>query len=178
MKHFTSDAKTGYEAKAEAQRIAFALIVFQACRVLRNAGILELVQRSGPQGVTLPEVVSKIALPRYGIKVLMESGEVDAVLIHGIMGTSFIRAMQKEAPEIMKGDPSQIDRVMTDMHSGLIELTQKAGYPIITSSFSDRTDEAVDYVVKNDVPLYPSPERAVDAIAAVMQYAEWRNARE
>jgi ubiquinone/menaquinone biosynthesis C-methylase UbiE len=74
MKHFTSDDKTAYEAKVEAQRIAFAPIVFQACRILRNAGILELVRKGGTRGVTLPEVVSKIALPRYGIKVLMESG--------------------------------------------------------------------------------------------------------
>src|SRR6266496_390098 len=74
MNHFTSDPKTAYDAKAEAQRIAFAPVVFQACRVLRDAGILEFVQKSGERGVTLDEVVSKAGLPRYGIKVLMEAG--------------------------------------------------------------------------------------------------------
>src|SRR5438309_3859508 len=74
MKYFASDSRTAYEAKAEAQRIAFAPIVFQACRVLRDTGILELVQQSGAAGVTLAEMVSKIELPPYGIKVLMESG--------------------------------------------------------------------------------------------------------
>ena len=71
---FKNDPKTAYEAKSEAQRIAFAPMVFQACRVLRDSGILELVRESGSAGMTLAEVVSKVALPSYGIKVLLESG--------------------------------------------------------------------------------------------------------
>src|SRR5438105_277086 len=74
MNHFTTDPKTAYEAKAEAQRIAFAPIMFQACRVLRDSGILGAVRESGSTGLTLQELVSKISLPRYGIKVLLESG--------------------------------------------------------------------------------------------------------
>ena len=74
MNHFKTDPKTAYEAKSEAQRIAFAPVVFQACRVLRNSGILELVQQSGAIGVTLPEVMAKAGLPRYGTKVLLEAG--------------------------------------------------------------------------------------------------------
>ena len=74
MNLFAHDSKTAYEAKAEAQRIAFAPVVFQACRVLRATGILEAVQRSGTAGLTLNEIVIHAALPRYGVKVLMESG--------------------------------------------------------------------------------------------------------
>ena len=74
MNSFRSDSKSAYEAKSEAQRIAFAPIVFQACRLLRNFGILELVQQSGAKGMTLMEVVVKAGLPRYGTKVLLESG--------------------------------------------------------------------------------------------------------
>jgi len=74
MKYFKNDPKTAYEAKSEAQRIAFAPVVFQACRILRDSGILELVQQSGVTGMTLPEVAAQISLPRYGIKVLLESG--------------------------------------------------------------------------------------------------------
>ncbi len=74
LKFFREDTQTAYEAKSEAQRIAFAPVVFQSCRVLRDSGILELVQKSAATGLTLAEVVAKIDLPRYGIKVLMESG--------------------------------------------------------------------------------------------------------
>src|SRR5258708_40322538 len=74
MNYFASDPKTAYDAKSEAQRIAFAPIVFQACRVLRNFGILEMVQKSGDAGMSLGDVVSKAGLPRYGVKALMEAG--------------------------------------------------------------------------------------------------------
>jgi hypothetical protein len=73
MNYFKEDNQSAFDAKAEAQRIAFAPVMFQACRILRDAGILELVQKSGA-GMTLDEVAAKIKLPRYGIKVLMESG--------------------------------------------------------------------------------------------------------
>jgi hypothetical protein len=74
MKYFTQDGRTAYEAKLEAQRIAFAPIVFQVCRVLREAGILERVWRGGSAGLTLDEVVGGGDLPRYGVKVLLEGG--------------------------------------------------------------------------------------------------------
>ncbi len=74
MNYFKTDPRTAYEAKSEAQRIAFAPMVFQACRILRNSGILECVRESGHAGMTLDQVASKVARPRYGIKVLLESG--------------------------------------------------------------------------------------------------------
>ena len=74
VNYFRNDPKTAYEALSEAQRIAFAPIVFQACRILRDSGVLELIQHSGSAGMTLDEVAASIDLPRYGIKVLLESG--------------------------------------------------------------------------------------------------------
>ena len=47
MNYFQHDSKTAYEAKSEAQRIAFAPVVFQACRLLRKYGVLEQVHGSG-----------------------------------------------------------------------------------------------------------------------------------
>lgn len=74
MNFYKEDNQSAFDAKAEAQRIAFAPVTFQACRILRESGILELVKQGGAAGMTLNEVVAKIKLPRYGIKVLMESG--------------------------------------------------------------------------------------------------------
>ena len=74
MEYFGSDSRTAYEALSEAQRIAFAPMVFQACRVLRDSGILEKVHASGTSGMTLDEVAAAVPLPRYGTKVLLESG--------------------------------------------------------------------------------------------------------
>jgi ubiquinone/menaquinone biosynthesis C-methylase UbiE len=74
MNYFQRDTKTAYEAKSEAQRIAFAPVVFQACRLLRKYGVLEAVQGAGSVGLTLEEVVARSAVSPYGIKVLLEAG--------------------------------------------------------------------------------------------------------
>ncbi len=74
MNYFKCDSKSAYEAKSEAQRIAFAPVVFQACRLLRKYGLLEQVQRGGATGRTLDEIVADAPVPRYGVKVLMEAG--------------------------------------------------------------------------------------------------------
>jgi hypothetical protein len=74
MNFFKEDNQSAFDAKSEAQRIAFAPMVFQASRILRDSSILELIQKSGATGMTLDEVAAKIKLPRYGIKVLLESG--------------------------------------------------------------------------------------------------------
>lgn len=71
---FSTDERSAFDAKCAAQRIAFAPVVFQTCRILRDAGVLELVQKSGAKGLSLAEIVAGGRLPRYGVKVLMESG--------------------------------------------------------------------------------------------------------
>jgi O-methyltransferase domain len=90
MNYFSNDSRTALEAKCEAQRIAFAPMMFQACRILRDSGVLELIQKSGSNGVTLEEITAEAALPRYGIKVLLESGL--GIGLFSLSGTRFVLA--------------------------------------------------------------------------------------
>jgi hypothetical protein len=74
VNYFQKDAQSAYDALSAAQHIAFAPIVFQACRILRDSGVLASVEQSGAKGMTLNEIAAKSDLPRYGIKVLLEAG--------------------------------------------------------------------------------------------------------
>lgn len=74
MNLFANDPNPAHHAKAEAFRIAFAPMVFQAARVLRSSGLLELVHQHDTTGSTLAELVAASRLPHYGVKVLLESG--------------------------------------------------------------------------------------------------------
>jgi flavin-dependent dehydrogenase len=71
---FAADTLTAYEAKSAALRLAYAPMAFQAARVLRTSGLLELVLNHKNGGSTLPELVAASRLPRYGVKVLLEAG--------------------------------------------------------------------------------------------------------
>jgi len=70
------DEKTLYEAKAEAQRLAFAPLAFHAALTLRDLGLLEALANGGAQGVTAEQVAELTRLPIYGVKVLLEAGAV------------------------------------------------------------------------------------------------------
>ena len=84
MEFFEKDARSVVEAKAAAQWIAFAPMVFQATRSLRNLGILEAIDDAGDQGLTLGEVVAKVKLPEYGVRVLLEAGlGIGLVILNG-----------------------------------------------------------------------------------------------
>src|SRR4051812_30336927 len=73
MVFFDKDKKKAFEAKEAAQWIAFGPVVFQVTRVLRNSGILTLIEESGKDGITLSKIAEEVKLPVYGIRVLLES---------------------------------------------------------------------------------------------------------
>lgn len=75
MDFFKKETRTALQAIEYAQWIAYAPMVFQATRVMRESGILQTIQDTGGKcGLTLEEVVEKVKLPRYGVRVLLESG--------------------------------------------------------------------------------------------------------
>jgi ubiquinone/menaquinone biosynthesis C-methylase UbiE len=71
---FESDERSALESIELAQFIAFAPIVFQASRCLRNLGILQLADEAGAEGTTASEIESKTGLSPYGVRVLLEAG--------------------------------------------------------------------------------------------------------
>src|SRR5258706_16416477 len=74
MNFFSDNKRSAFESKEAAQWIAFGPVIFQAARVLRNTGILKVIEESGLPGLTIDEIAGKVKLPVYGVRVLIESG--------------------------------------------------------------------------------------------------------
>lgn len=72
--YYGATRQTAFEAAERAHWIAFAPIVFQAARCLRDMGILRAVQNSGKEGMTIAQVAHQCNLSIYGARVLMEAG--------------------------------------------------------------------------------------------------------
>lgn len=120
-----------------------------------------------------PDVMASI-IPN----ILYDSGEVDAVLVHGIMLSGFMRGMKSKTGSVnLPIDRETVKKLAQSFHEKLVELSQKKGCPVLTSSFGARDDEAVDYIVRNNIPCYPAPERAVYALSAMVRYSEWLEIR-
>lgn len=74
MNFFEKDTNTAMQAIDLAQWIAYGPVVFQAALSLRDLGILDAVEQSKTNGLTLEEIVAKTKLSEYGVRVLVEAG--------------------------------------------------------------------------------------------------------
>lgn len=73
MRNYGNDEKSALQAKSDAQKIAFAPIMFQAAKSLNDLGILSYMREiRKPQTVT--EIAKAVNLSDYGTLVLLEAG--------------------------------------------------------------------------------------------------------
>ncbi len=73
MNNYGSDQKSALDAKIDAQKIAFAPIVFQAVLSLRNLKILEILDQNS-EGLTAQDIAEKVNISEYGVRVLLDAG--------------------------------------------------------------------------------------------------------
>lgn len=73
IKFFTNnDSKTALEAQYEAQKIAFAPIIFQVARSMRDLGVLECLYKN-KEGLTIEALQKELQLSKYSLQVLLET---------------------------------------------------------------------------------------------------------
>jgi len=68
-----NDTKTALEAQYEAQKIAFAPIIFQVARSMRDLGILDTLYDNDKMGLTVGEIAKNTGISKYGIQTLLET---------------------------------------------------------------------------------------------------------
>jgi hypothetical protein len=59
------------KAMEMAQRLAWAPLLFQAARVLRDRGILAALRKESPEGMTAAAIAERTSTSLYGVKVLV-----------------------------------------------------------------------------------------------------------
>lgn len=65
---------SAYDAKFEAQKIAFAPVSFQVARCLSQFGLLAQIDKAGEAGISLTELTNNNDLSEYAIHVLLDMG--------------------------------------------------------------------------------------------------------
>jgi SAM-dependent methyltransferase len=71
---------SAYEAMYEAQKIAYAPVIFQVVRALRDLGILRLLEQSASDGMNAKALSEELNISQYGVETLLESGLSCAVV--------------------------------------------------------------------------------------------------
>jgi len=107
-----------------------------------------------------------LEVPYYKIPLLiLESGEVDGMVIHGVGGGSWYDQLSHNQDNTIKFPFEEMKKWMEAIFKKLAELPGLTGKPIVTSSFAGREDSAVALVQDMGLPCFPTPERAVLAMA-------------
>jgi len=70
---FNTKKISGEDALLEAQKIAFAPVIFQVARILRDWGIFTLL-KSKKKGLTTQQIADEINISLYAVEILCESG--------------------------------------------------------------------------------------------------------
>ena len=79
---YETDSLSALDAITEAQRIAFAPMLFQTALCLRNSGVLAWLDTQGKQGASLEEIVENSTLNEYGVSVLLDMGLSGRIVTH------------------------------------------------------------------------------------------------
>lgn len=79
---YEKDTLSALDAITEAQRIAFAPMLFQTALCLRNSGVLAWLDKQGSQGASLDEIIPHCTLNDYAVSVLLDMGLSGKIVTH------------------------------------------------------------------------------------------------
>ncbi len=106
-------------------------------------------------------------------ELVMSSGEVDGVLLHGAMGSGFMRAVYPHVSELFPGlTEEQFLELFREDLSENVALPVKYGKPLIISSFFDHEDDYTAAYQAANIPVFDAPEKAARAMLALLRYSE------
>jgi acetyltransferase len=100
-------------------------------------------------------------------RMLLDSGEVDGIVMYGIFGSLLYRYMESRMGGRIDYHVDEVMPVIMDLLEQFTRFPREYGKPIIVSSFWGIEDDALAFLADNGIPVYPSPERAVRAMAAL-----------
>ena len=109
---------------------------------------------------TLPELV-------------MESGEVDGIVMHGLMSSGFLKAIYPHLGPVTGGlsEGELLKRFDRDLSKPVL-LPFKNGIPMVISSFFGREDNYTAYYQDSGIPVFDGPEKAARGMLALHRYGK------
>ncbi len=102
---------------------------------------------------------------------VMNSGEVDGIIMHGAMSTGWIKTVFPHLKDLMP--ETRLEDLVGKMTKDITESVRmpfKNHMPMTVSAFFDRSDHYTKAYEDNNVPVFDAPEKAARAMATLIKY--------
>ncbi len=108
-------------------------------------------------------------------KRILESGEVDGVLLHGIMGSSYFEGRPGTIEEKLGLSMAQLEEAQARDVEELSSILKDIGKPVVCSSFMDRDQDYCTRLLQDHgIPVLDTPEQAAEVMACLGRSAALR----
>lgn len=108
-------------------------------------------------------------------ELIMASGEVDGLVLHGAVNSGFMKMVYPHVSGLI-GDISRgafLDTMARNM-SAAVGFHRKYDLPLVVSSFFGREDNFTSLYMDREIPVFDSPEKAARGMASLLRHKEIR----
>ncbi|MFO7570025.1 MAG: acetate--CoA ligase family protein [Smithellaceae bacterium] len=124
---------------------------------------------SNPVDLTFDLGMDKLAVTLP--KMIMKSGEVDAVILHGIMHTGFLREVFGHVQDFLGGMSFEdFVKFLEPVSEGAFGLSGRYATPLLISTFFDHEDAYTKGYHDHDTPVFYTPENTARALGSLYRY--------
>ncbi len=104
-------------------------------------------------------------------ELILKSGEVDGLVMHGLMGSGFLKAIYPHLADLFAGMSEEdfLKKLEQDLE-GPASLPGRIGLPVVLSSFFGREDNYTTAFQDHGVPVMDAPEKAARGMVALYRY--------
>jgi len=169
MAVLTNSGGPGSSMADEANRCGLRVPLFDAATQAKIKAMTPLTAASGnPVDLTMNYDLDLIykKLP----DLILDMPDIDGMLFYGIFGSIHFRDKLALCREIVDVPLDLMEKWIQKTCGQFVQLADKYHKPILCACFCGREDEAVAMIQDGGIPVYPTPGRAVRAMAALWEY--------
>jgi len=104
-------------------------------------------------------------------ELILKSGEVDGLVMHGLMGSGFLKAIYPHLVDLVgEMDPEEFAAQFAGSLEEALSLPGRYGLPMVLSSFFERDDRYTAAYQDQNIPVFYGPEKAARGMLALHRY--------
>ena len=108
-------------------------------------------------------------------KIVLESDQIDGLLVYGFFGPDWVLDISDTMETgFIEGDREPFLQAGVKISKDFAALVKKYNKPVLGATFQPGSDSMIKTLRREDIPLFPAPERAVKAMEALYRYKKIR----